>query len=143
MASDDFEQDATERACAPMLYFSHDSNAAEDIKCKRLIRHGGFEAYGRWWRLCELLALARGHTIHVDESDEAEILADDLGFVSWDDGCSDFVTTLASLGLIDAELLSEGCIGSRRMTDNALRFGRRRASGARGGKTGKGVPASS
>ena len=136
MASDDFEQDATERACAPMLYFSHDSNAADDIKCKRLIRRGGFEAYGRWWRLCELLALARGHTIHVEEPDESEILADDLGFGSQDE-CHEYVDILAELGLIDGTAWSEGCIESHRMTDNALRFGRRRASGARGGRSCK------
>ena len=135
--ADCFEQDAMERSCAPMLYFSHDSNAMDDIKCKLLVRRGGFEAYGRWWRLCELLAMGRGHTIHVEDEDEAAILADDLGFDSWEGGCRDYIGSLADIGLIDPSMLAEGRVCSKRMMDNALRFGRRRAGGARGGRSAK------
>ena len=74
-----------ERAREPMAFFSHDSHAASDIKCRRLIRRFGMEGYGRWWLLCELLAAARHGSRrlsraclepsfqHVDNSEEAQL----------------------------------------------------------------------
>ena len=131
MASDDFEQDATERACAPMLYFSHDSNAMEDSKLRRLKRRCGWDGIGRWWHVCEMLALERGHTIHFETDEDRAILADELDFD--DEECGDFVSTLADVGLVDAGLIEDGRIASRRMTENAMRFGKRRAAAAKAG----------
>ena len=133
MARDDFEQDATERACAPMLYFSHDSNAMEDSKLRKLKRRCGWEGIGRWWHVCEMLALERGHTIHLETDEDRAIMADELDFD--DEACMSYVSTLADVGLIDPSMLSEGRVCSRRMMDNALHFGARKAAAAKGGKS--------
>ena len=69
----------------------------------------------------------------MEEPDESEILADDLGFGSQDE-CHEYVDILAELGLIDGTAWSEGCIESHRMTDNAMHFGARKAAAAKGGK---------
>ena len=132
MARDDFEQDATERACAPMLYFSHDSNAMDDIKLRRLKLRCGWDGIGRWWHVCEMLAMENGHTIHFETDEDRAMLSDELGLT--DDECASYVGTLADVGLIDQSMLSEGRICSRRMMDNALRVGARKAAAAKGGK---------
>ena len=132
MASDDFDQDATERACAPMLYFSHDSNAMDDIKMKRLYHRCGWDGIGRWWHVCELLASSDGHTIHFETEEDRDILSDELDLD--DDGCTTYVSTLADVGLIDAHLLSDGRIASHRMTENSYRVGARKAAASMGGK---------
>ena len=132
MASDDFEQDATERACAPMLYFSHDSHAMDDVKLRRLKLRCGWDGIGRWWHVCEMLALERGHTIHFETDEDRYMLSDELGLD--DDGCTSYVSTLADVGLIDPSMLSEGRICSSRMMDNAMRVGRRKAKSAKGGR---------
>ena len=64
----------------PMAFFSHDSHAADDEKCKRLINRLGFEGYGRWWLLCELLAATDGHALPVQTDEDMLILSDSLGF---------------------------------------------------------------
>ena len=51
---------ASELAQDRLAYFPHDSNASNDIKCQRLIRRLGWSGYGRWWRVCELLASNKG-----------------------------------------------------------------------------------
>ena len=132
MAGDEFEQDATERACAPMLYFSHDSNAMNDTKMKRLYHRCGWDGIGRWWHVCEMLAIERGHTIHFETDEDRAMLSDELGLT--DDECASYIATLSDVGLIDQTMLSEGRICSRRMMDNALRVGARKAAAAKGGK---------
>lgn len=116
----------------PLRYFSHDSDAADDIKCKRLIRRLGYEGYGMWWRVCELMAAATGHTLPCATDEDREILCDELRCD--EEALSVFVATLADVGLIDCDALSEGRIASRRMIDNALKFGRLRVNGRRGGR---------
>ena len=129
----DFEDEAIKRSCAPMLYFSHDSNAMSDVKMKRLYHRCGWDGIGRWWHVCELLASSDGHTIHFETEEDRDILSDELDLD--DDGCTSYVSTLADVGLIDALLLSDGRIASHRMTENAMRFGKRRAAAAKAGAT--------
>ena len=52
--------DAASLALEPMRYFSHDSDAREDMKCRYLRSRYGMAGYGRWWVLCEMLAQQRG-----------------------------------------------------------------------------------
>lgn len=127
----------------PMAYFSHDSNAFDDEKCKRLIRRRGWDGYGRWWRLCEYMAAQKGHRIAFETEEDVSILAGVLGFgqtgafdeyVAIED-CKSFVACLLDIGLLERD--EDGRLLSMRMLKNALYFGRQRANGRKGGRPRK------
>lgn len=120
---------------APMAYFSHDSNSAMDIKCRRLLKAMGYEGYGRWWRVCELMAAATGHSLPVSEEMDAEILADELGFKGVGD-LTGFLRRLCDFGLVSADALSGGRVESARMMRNAGYMGKRRATAMANGRKG-------
>lgn len=121
-------------AARPMKYFSHDSNAASDIKCRRLLRRLGMEGYGRWWRLCELLAATDGHKLSIETEEDAEIIAEELHL----DGHQElmrYLQVLVDVGLI--HMPGDGYVWSERMLTNAEYFGKLRANGKRGGRPRK------
>ena len=121
-------------AARPMKYFSHDSNAAHDIKCRRLLRRLGMEGYGRWWRLCELLAATDGHRLSIETEEDAEIIAEELHL----DGHQElmrYLQVLVDVGLI--HMPGDGYVWSERMLTNAEYFGKLRANGKRGGRPRK------
>ena len=123
-------------AARPMKYFSHDANAAQDIKCRRLLRRLGMEGYGRWWRLCEMLAATDGHKIGIETEEDAEIIAEELHL----DGhreLMDYLRVLVDVGLI--QMPGDGYVWSERMLTNAEYFGKLRANGKRGGRPRKGA----
>lgn len=120
---------------APMGYFSHDADAAMDIKCRRLIHRLGYEGYGRWWRLCELMASTTGHAVPCATEEDRTLLCDELRCD--DDELSTLIDTLSDVGLIPRDVACAGRIASERMTENALYFGRRRVNGRRGGRPRK------
>lgn len=123
-------------AARPMKYFSHDSNAAQDIKCRRLLRRLGMEGYGRWWRLCELLAATDGHKLGIETEEDAEIIAEELHL----DGHQElmrYLQVLVDVGLI--HMPGDGYVWSERMLTNAEYFGKLRANGKRGGRPRKNV----
>ena len=123
-------------AARPMKYFSHDSNAAQDIKCRRLLRRLGMEGYGRWWRLCELLAATDGHKLSIESEEDAEIIAEELHL----DGHQElmrYLQVLVDVGLI--HMPGDGYVWSERMLINAEYFGKRRAAGRKGGRSVKSV----
>lgn len=128
------EDALVEDARKPMDYFSHDADAASDIKCRKLLRRCGMAGYGRWWRLCELLASASGHAVFARTEEEAEMLADDLMF---DDPSelADFLATLCEIGLLSG--MGDGVFTSERMLENALKVGAKRAAGRMGGRPRK------
>ena len=118
-------------AAKPMLFFSHDANAAQDIKCKRLLKRYGFEGYGRWWRLCELLASTEGHKVRCKRDEDLEILADEIGYDTVAEA-EEFINQLVDIGLV---VLDEtGAIWSESMHRRSLYFGRNRANGKKGGR---------
>jgi len=123
-----------EEAARPMAYFSHDSDAAHDIKCRRLIRRLGMAGYGRWWRLCELLAATDGHRLSIEAEEDAELYAEELQLGG---ACelTDFLLTLQDVGLV--ELPGDGTVRSERMQRNADLFGEKRANGRLGGRPRK------
>lgn len=137
------EQDLREIAeCAagPMAFFPHDSDAAIDGACRKLLRRHGFEGYGRWWRLCELLAGAKGHVLPVSEEDDLMNLAEEFRFVSGAFGdlqaledCKHFIEDLVEVGLL--RVTEDGGVASDRMDRNATYFGTKRW----GGRKGRGV----
>lgn len=127
----------------PMAFFSHDSNAAQDVKCQRLIHRRGWDGYGRWWRLCEYLAATKGHSIAFETEEDALILAGVLGFgqtgafdeyVAIED-CKSYVSELLDIGLLERD--ENGCLKNSRMQKNSLYFGRQRANGRKGGRPRK------
>lgn len=121
----------------PMRYFSHDSDAASDIKCQRLILRHGFEGYGRWWRLCEFMAGTKGHTIPFQTDEDAVIIAQMLGFEGDGalDACKAYMGDLLEIGLLEND--GDGTLRNRRMERNSVYFGRQRANGRKGGKSKK------
>lgn len=128
------QREIEKEAARPMKYFSHDSNAAQDIKCRRLLRRLGMEGYGRWWRLCELLAATDGHKLSIETEEDAEIIAEELHL----DGHQElmqYLQVLVDVGLI--HMPGDGYVWSERMLTNAEYFGKLRANGKRGGRPRK------
>ena len=130
------------RAREPMAFFPHDSTAASDIKCRRLLRRFGLEGYGRWWLLCETLAATHGHSLPAETEEDYLILADALRFgggsfseLQAADDCRQFVQALLEIGLV--RKTEDGGIASDRMLDNAAYFGRQRHNGGKGGRPPK------
>ena len=121
-------KDSTDAAMEPLDYFPHDADAMRDPKCLRLLRRSGMAGYGRWMRLCELMAAARGHHVPFATEEDVRLVADEIDCGSR--GARTFVATLADVGLIDGESLREGSIYSERMGRNALEVGRRKAAGS-------------
>lgn len=112
----------------PMKYFSHDADAAGDMKCRKLIRRWGYEGYGRWWRVCELLAAEHGHRLDMGDAEVAEVVADELGMTLGE--VSEFVGYLVENSLLKTD--DEGRVWSERMSENSNLFGKKRAAGKRG-----------
>jgi hypothetical protein len=55
------------------FYFSHDSNARNDVKIIKLRRQLGMEGYGIYWALIEMLRDAPGNKLPIES-------IDDIGF---------------------------------------------------------------
>lgn len=134
--------DVEARAREPMAYFSHDANAAQDIKCQRLLARWGNEGYGAWWRLCEMLANTTGHALPTQTEEDWGILARQIGMLGTvDDGfegtekCRALVHDLLDVGLLVND--KNGQISSLRMQRNASFFGKQRANGSSGGRPRK------
>lgn len=121
----DYELDAF--ASKPIKYFSHDADAHLDNKCKKLIKRGGWAAYGRWWLLCEVLARADGHMINVCTEEDKDIAADDLQFKNVAD-LESFIELLRSVELIAQD---NDFIYSNRMFENAKKVSAHRAGAAK------------
>lgn len=130
----------------PMLFFKHDANASQDIKCQRLIHRRGWDGYGRWWRVCEYLAASQDHMIEFQSDEDALILAQVLGFGNGGafdelmaiEDCKAFVQTLVDVGLLRSD--GNGRLYSSRMLDNARYFGRQKVNGRKGGRPRKKQP---
>lgn len=127
-------EDAAALALKPMRYFSHDSDANRDIKCRRLIARQGVEGYGRWWLLCEALASTDNHRFDWGREDDRWILTDEIMYSDQSEAQA-FLSDCAEIGLINPELWGECIVTSDRMNDNALYFGRNRANGAKGARS--------
>lgn len=128
----------------PMEYFLHDSDSFYDIKCQRLVARLGFDGYGRWWLLCELLAAEPGHALPVETDEDRLILARRLGYGNW--LCSDdeavarageLIGELRDIGLVEKR--EDGCVWSPRLYENAAHLAKKREAGRKGGRPRKGA----
>ena len=127
----------------PMSFFPHDSNAAQDVKCQRLIHRRGWDGYGRWWRLCEYLASTKGHRLAFETEEDVLILAGVLGFGqsgAFDEymaieDCKSYILELLDIGLLEGD--GDGFLKNSRMQNNAVYFGKQRANGRKGGRPRK------
>jgi hypothetical protein len=100
---------------APMLFFPHDADSATDERCRRLILRLGYDGYGRWWRLCEMMASTPGHAVPCATEEDRMMLCDEL---RCDDGeLSALLGALADFGLVPADVLAGGRIASEGMAD--------------------------
>lgn len=136
-------KDEIDASQEPMAFFPHDANAAQDVKCQRLIHRCGLEGYGRWWLLCEYLAMTKGHRIAFETEEDALILASVLRFgngAAFDecmvvDDCKSYVSTLLDIGLLERD--ENGMLDNSRMQKNSLYFARQRVNGRKGGRPRK------
>lgn len=127
------QEQVEQAARAPLKYFTHDSRAGEEARVRRLLRRCGWEGYGRFWRLCEMLAAEEGHELDVSDEEGREILAESLGLDV--EGLGDLLCDLAGCGLL--EMPGTGLITAPVVDETARYFGRKRAAAARGGSRGK------
>lgn len=116
-----------EWSAKPLRYFSHDANARDDQKCRRLKRKYGMAGYGRWWQLCEVLASVDGHHLSTRSDDDWELVADYLEFPTVEE-TKEFVESLKSLMLIEPD---PDFIWSKRMNATAETVGKQRKGGAK------------
>ena len=123
-------QEIEAEAAKPLAWFQHDTDAANDMKLEQVIDEFGMVGYGRWWRLCEMLAAETGHRLEVGNERVARIMARRLK-------CSVSDMMKFVIFLHDVELVTmngDGFISNERMNRQAERTGTNRANGRRGGR---------
>lgn len=125
-------EDAAVLALKPMRYFSHDSDAREDIKCKYLIREFGVKGYGMWWILCEILAGTECHRIDYSDGMQRWYLEEEMR--STGDELNSFLDVCSEVGLINGELWESGIVSSDRMNENSLYFGEKKEHAYKGAR---------
>lgn len=136
-------REETTAAQEPMAYFQHYTNVLQDGRFQRLIIRRGYDGYGRWWRLCEYLAAAKGHRIAFETEEDARVLAGFLGFGNGGafdeymaiEDCKSFVEELLDIELLERD--ADGFLINNEILENALYFGRQRANGRKGGRPRK------
>lgn len=130
-SADPTEDEVSREAARPMGFFPHDVTSFDDVKIRKLVRRRGFEGYGMWWRMCELLASNSGHGISV-EGEDGDIWAEAFGLDRA--GLLSLVSTLEECGLVT---FTDGWVTSERMNRNARYIGTCKANGRRGGRPPK------
>jgi hypothetical protein len=117
-----------------MDWFKHDVDAANDPKVLKLVRVHGWEGYGIWWRLIEMIAAEETCELQVDDEQmEAIAFAMHLHTERLRE-VLDFCNASALLVHKGGKLYSESL--KRRLSDyNELREKRRRAANKRWGNT--------
>ena len=90
----------TEGAFA-VRWIRHESNFAADPCINQLIKTSGWEAYGRYWRLVEMLCASLAH--YVPKRGEQGFKRYALGLDFDDEGLEGFLSTLLELDLIETD----------------------------------------
>lgn len=120
-------------AAKPMAWFQHDTDAANDMKLEQVIDEFGMIGYGRWWRLCEMLAAETGHRLEIGNERVARIVSRRLKCSTSD--MMKFIIFLHDIDLVTMN--GDGFISNERMNRQAEQAGAKRANGRLGGRPKK------
>jgi hypothetical protein len=128
--------DVGEKALKPLEYFKHDVHSHDNDKMDDLISDEGFDAYGRFWVLAELIASWHGHTMSRDNANRMRQACFALRMD--EDDLIGFVDMLASRTLVDTESWREcGVVIIPRVSANAMYAATKSAAGKQGGRPAK------
>ena len=86
-----------------------------DRAARLVVKKHGMAGLGRYLALCCMLLDETGNALSVESPDGMEDVADQLAMESADE-CGKFLLDLASAGLLDSRLLSEGTVSAPRVT---------------------------
>lgn len=114
-----------ERVDEPLEYIIHDVNAHDDAALQDLRDEHGYEAYGRFWHLAELLGERVGHYYDIARPNGWRRLAQDLEYGRDDSGvkmCREFIEELVRLGLLSEDAYECGRVRSNRIDRNASKM---------------------
>jgi len=93
------------------FYFKHDSNARSDLKIRRLIKRYGWQGYGWWWVLIEIMREQANYLLEYGE-DTFDALSSEIGFAQ-NKEAQDFIDFLLSIKLLQRD--SDGNLFSARL----------------------------
>ena len=105
----------------PLDWVRHDSNARTDDALEALRDELGFDGYGRWWLLVELLSARKGHGYDIGRAHGWEHLARDM---EWEvEPTKTFVAWLLDHGLLSRESFEAfDMVRSERIMRNAHEY---------------------
>ena len=112
-------------------WFKHETGNASDPCIRQLINETGFEGYGRYMALNEMLGNAHSHHVPKDGEAAASAYASCLGFESRNDFNS-FLSYLHHLGLLIVD--ESGHYRSPTIDAAAEGIAKKKASGRKGGQ---------
>lgn len=115
----------------PVLWVRHESTITADPCVRQLIDQEGFEGYGRYWRLIELLSDSTTHEIPPIGARGYKRFLLGLGFTD-DESFDGFLNTLISLDLL--ERTKRGCYRVPLVDKAAESLALSKAYGSKGGR---------
>mgnify|MGYP001571362697 CR=1 FL=1 len=78
-------------------YFKHDSNAHTDLKIKRLVKRYGWQGYGWWWLLIEIMRDQASYSLDYTE-ETFDFLSAEMSCSV--DGAKQFIDVLLDIKLL-------------------------------------------
>ena len=115
----------------PLPWVKHETATAANPCIAQLINREGFEGYGRYWRLIELLSSCSNHAIPRQGEQNYKALIIGLGFETCEE-FDEFISTLQDLELVISDGRGRRCIPT--VDEAAYTVGMARYNGRKGGK---------
>lgn len=115
----------------PLPWVKHETANAANPCIAQLINREGFEGYGRYWRLIELLSSNSNHAIPKQGERNYRALTIGLGFDTYEE-FEEFISTLQDLELVVSDGRERRCIPI--VDEAAYTVGMARYNGRKGGK---------
>ena len=97
------------------VYFPVRAGFCRDRAARLVVRRHGMAGLGRFLALCCMLLDEPGNALSVESPEGMEDVADELMVESAEE-CGEFLSDLASVGLLDPSLLSDGIVSAPRVT---------------------------